>query len=362
MLYLPPIHPIGETARKGRNDAPRAAPGDPGSPWAIGGRDGGHTAIHRDLGTIETFDRLVAAAREHEIEIALDFAVQCSADHPWLTEHPEWFRRRPDGTLKYAENPPKRYRDIYNVDFECEDWRGLWRALRDVVLHWLGHGVRVFRVDNPHTKPLAFWEWLIESVRAVDPAVVFLSEAFTREAMMRALAKAGFSQSYTYFTWKNTRWELERVRDASRRPGARATSFAPTSSSTRLTSSATTCSTRVRPGSPRGWSWRRPCPRATASTPASRTVRRCRATPARRSIWTPRSTRSRSVRSTGRCSRCSRRLNEIRRAHPALQRLDNVTFLETENDALLGYAQARAARTCCSSSSRWTRAARRRAC
>ena len=212
VLYFPPIHPIGVTARKGRNDAPHAGPGDPGSPWAIGSADGGHTAVHPDLGTIEDFERLVAAAHREGLEIALDFAIQCSADHPWLTEHPEWFRRRPDGTLKYAENPPKRYRDIYNVDFDCEDWRGLWRRLRDVVLYWVARGVHIFRVDNPHTKPLAFWEWLIESVRAVDPAVVFLSEAFTRETMMHALAKVGFSQSYTYFTWKNTRWELARVR------------------------------------------------------------------------------------------------------------------------------------------------------
>ncbi len=209
VLYLPPIHPIGRTNRKGRNNAPVAAPGDPGSPWAIGSDDGGHTALEPGLGTLRDFDRLVAAAAELGLELALDFAIQCSPDHPWLTEHPEWFYRRPDGTLKYAENPPKRYQDIYNVNFACEDWRRLWKALRGVVLHWVEHGVRIFRVDNPHTKPLAFWEWLIHDVRGKHPDVVFLAEAFTRPVRMAALAKIGFSQSYTYFTWKNAKWELE---------------------------------------------------------------------------------------------------------------------------------------------------------
>jgi len=208
VLYLPPIHPIGHTNRKGRNNAERAAPGDVGSPWAIGAAEGGHEAIEPSLGTEEEFRRLVAEAKEHGIEIALDFAIQCSPDHPWLREHPEWFFRRPDGTLKYAENPPKRYQDIYNVDFASEDWRGLWQALLDVVLHWVGYGVTVFRVDNPHTKPVPFWEWLIREVRRAHPEVIFLAEAFTRPAPMTTLAKAGFAQSYTYFTWKNSRWEL----------------------------------------------------------------------------------------------------------------------------------------------------------
>jgi starch synthase (maltosyl-transferring) len=208
VVYFPPIHPIGKTNRKGRNNALKAAKGDPGSPWAIGGKDGGHDAVNPELGTIADFDRLVARARKLGLEIALDFAIQCSPDHPWLKEHPEWFHRRPDGTLKYAENPPKRYQDIYNVNFDSEDWQGLWAALRDVVLHWVSHGVTVFRVDNPHTKPLPFWEWLIAEVRAVDPTVVFLAEAFTKPPVMAALGKAGFSQSYTYFTWKNTRSEL----------------------------------------------------------------------------------------------------------------------------------------------------------
>jgi starch synthase (maltosyl-transferring) len=208
VLYFPPVHPIGRSNRKGRNNALVAAPGDPGSPWAIGSVEGGHDAIEPGLGTEDDFRRLVTEAAEHSIEIALDFAIQCSPDHPWLKEHPEWFHRRPDGTLKYAENPPKRYQDIYNLNFDCEDWRALWQALLDVVLHWVGLGVTVFRVDNPHTKPVPFWEWLIREVRATHPEVIFLAEAFTRPAMMTTLAKAGFAQSYTYFTWKNTRWEL----------------------------------------------------------------------------------------------------------------------------------------------------------
>jgi starch synthase (maltosyl-transferring) len=208
VIYLPPIHPIGHTNRKGRNNAEQAEPDDVGSPWAIGSEEGGHDSIDPSLGTENEFRALVAEAKEHGIEIALDFAIQCSPDHPWLKEHPEWFFRRPDGTLKYAENPPKRYQDIYNVDFASEDWHGLWQALLDVVLHWVGCGVTVFRVDNPHTKPLPFWEWLIGEVRLEHPEVIFLAEAFTRPAPMTALAKAGFAQSYTYFTWKNRRWEL----------------------------------------------------------------------------------------------------------------------------------------------------------
>jgi starch synthase (maltosyl-transferring) len=208
VVYLPPIHPIGLTNRKGRDNALTAGPGDPGSPWAIGGVDGGHDAIAPELGTIEDLQALTRAAAAHEIDIALDFAIQCSADHPWLTEHPEWFHRRPDGTLKYAENPPKRYQDIYNVNWDSPDWRSLWDALLAVVLHWVDCGVKVFRVDNPHTKPFAFWAWLIDEVHARDRDVVFLAEAFTKRSVMRHLGKVGFSQSYTYFTWKNTRWEL----------------------------------------------------------------------------------------------------------------------------------------------------------
>jgi starch synthase (maltosyl-transferring) len=209
VLYLPPIHPIGSTNRKGRNNSLRAQPGDPGSLYAIGSAAGGHDAIHPQLGTLEDFRRLLAASAEHGLEIALDFAVQCSPDHPWLSEHPEWFKRRPDGSIQYAENPPKKYQDIVNPDFCCADAAGLWAALRDIVLFWVGIGVRIFRVDNPHTKPFAFWEWLIREVQAVDPGVIFLSEAFTRPKVMKALAKLGFSQSYTYFTWRTEKDELQ---------------------------------------------------------------------------------------------------------------------------------------------------------
>jgi starch synthase (maltosyl-transferring) len=209
VLYFPPIHPIGTTNRKGRNNALKAAPDDPGSPYAIGAKDGGHDAIHAALGTPEDFRRLVAAAREHGLEIAIDFAIQCSPDHPWLSQHPEWFRRRADGSIRFAENPPKKYEDIVNVDFYAEGATpDLWLALRDVVLHWADEGVRIFRVDNPHTKPLPFWEWMIADVRGRHPDVIFLAEAFTRPTMMYRLAKIGFSQSYTYFTWRNTKSEI----------------------------------------------------------------------------------------------------------------------------------------------------------
>jgi len=208
VLYLPPIHPVGKSFRKGPNNTLNAGPDDPGSPWGIGGAEGGHTAIHPQLGTLADFDHLLTAAREHDIEIALDIAFQCSPDHPWVREHPEWFRHRPDGTIKYAENPPKKYQDIYPLDFECADWQALWQALLDVMLFWCDHGVRIFRVDNPHTKSFRFWEWLLGEVRQRHPDAIFLSEAFTRPRVMRYLAKSGFSQSYTYFTWRNTRHEL----------------------------------------------------------------------------------------------------------------------------------------------------------
>ena len=208
VLYLPPVHPIGTTHRKGRNNSLTAAPEDPGSPWAIGSDAGGHTAIHPELGTLDDFDRFVEVARRLGLAVALDIAFQASPDHPWVHEHPEWFRHRPDGSIKYAENPPKKYQDIYPFDFESQDWRGLWSALRDVFFFWIEHGVSIFRVDNPHTKTFRFWEWCIASVKQRHPEAIFLSEAFTRPAVMYHLAKIGFSQSYTYFTWRNTADEL----------------------------------------------------------------------------------------------------------------------------------------------------------
>ncbi len=202
VLYLPPIHPVGRTFRKGRNNALTAAAGEPGSPWAIGGAEGGHTAILPELGTLADFDRLIKAAAGRGIEIALDIAFQCSPDHPYVTEHPEWFKHRPDGTIQYAENPPKKYQDIYPFDFESSDWRSLWEELKDVFLFWARRGVRIFRVDNPHTKAFPFWEWAIPTIKREFPDVLFLSEAFTRPKLMYRLAKLGFSQSYTYFTWR----------------------------------------------------------------------------------------------------------------------------------------------------------------
>ena len=211
IVYFPPIHPIGRNFRKGRNNTLGALPDDPGSPWAIGSEDGGHTDIEPSLGTIEDFDTLVAKANELGLEVALDYALQCSPDHPWVKEHPEWFHHRPDGTIKYAENPPKKYQDIYPINFwpeRDEDRQALWSACEDVLRYWIGHGVRVFRVDNPHTKPLAFWEWVIGRIQADHPETMFLAEAFTRPKMMAKLAEVGFTQSYTYFTWRTTRDEL----------------------------------------------------------------------------------------------------------------------------------------------------------
>ena len=208
VVYLPPIHPIGRAHRKGRNNTLVARPGEPGSPWAIGGAEGGFTAVHPDLGTLDDFDRFVARARQLGLEVALDLTIQCSPDHPWVREHPEWFFHRPDGTIKYAENPPKKYEDVYPVNFLCADPRPLWEEMRRVLEFWIGHGVHTFRVDNPHTKPVKFWEWLIRAVQDEHPDVIFLAEAFTRPKMMRVLAKSGFTQSYTYFTWRNEKQEL----------------------------------------------------------------------------------------------------------------------------------------------------------
>jgi starch synthase (maltosyl-transferring) len=208
VVYLPPIHPIGKTHRKGPNNSLAAGPGDPGSPWAVGGPEGGHKAIHPDLGSMDDFDFFVTAAGDHGLEVALDIAFQCSPDHPYVGEHPEWFRHRPDGSIKYAENPPKKYEDIFPLNFETPAWESLWHELKEVILFWAERGVRLFRVDNPHTKPLNFWEWVIVEVRKSYPEAVFLAEAFTRPKIMQALAKAGFSQSYTYFTWRNTKQEL----------------------------------------------------------------------------------------------------------------------------------------------------------
>ena len=208
VVYLPPIHPVGRAHRKGKNNAPVSQEGDVGSPWAIGDDIGGHTAIHPQLGRLEDFLAFHTAARDLGLEVALDIAFQCTPDHPWTREHPEWFRKRPDGTIQYAENPPKKYQDIYPLDFESSDWRGLWTALLGVFEFWIDQGVRIFRVDNPHTKAFAFWQWAIGTLKEKYPDLIFLAEAFTRPHVMHQLAKLGFTQSYTYFTWRNTRQEI----------------------------------------------------------------------------------------------------------------------------------------------------------
>ncbi len=336
IVYLPPVHPIGETHRKGRNNTERARDADVGSPWAIGATAGGHDALHPDLGSEGDFDAMVVAAREAGVELALDFAIQCSPDHPWLAEHPEWFHRRPDGTLKYAENPPKRYQDIHNVDWDTGEREALWHALRDVVLGWCSRGILVFRVDNPHTKPMPFWEWLIAEVRAVHPEALFLAEAFTRPAPMTTLAKVGFGQSYTYFTWKNTKAELvefvEQVRSWSAfyrpnmwpntpdilheylqeggRPAfeARLVLAATLSPSYGIYSGYEACeNVPVRAGS-------------------EEYLDSEKYEAKKRSLKGP-------------LLPLIRRLNEIRRAHPALQRFESLAWLETHSDDLVAYAK-----------------------
>ncbi|MGI8730405.1 MAG: alpha-1,4-glucan--maltose-1-phosphate maltosyltransferase [Solirubrobacteraceae bacterium] len=338
VLYLTPIHPIGLTKRKGPNNALTAAPGDPGSPYAIGDVSGGHTALHPDLGTMEDLEALVAAAAEHDIDIALDFALQCSADHPWLTEHPEWFDRRPDGTLKYAENPPKKYQDIYNVNWDCEDWRGLWEAMRDVVRFWADHGVKVFRVDNPHTKPLAFWEWLIADLRAEHPDIVFLAEAFTRAAMMRTLAKVGFNQSYTYFTWKSTKWELtdyvSELASSGMQEYYRPNFFVNTPD---------ILTEELQVGGPPKFASRLVL--AATLSPSYgvysgfESFERVPVRPGSEEYEHSEKYEIKRRSLDGPLLTLISRLNAIRRDNPALQRLENIEFLATESDALIAYAK-----------------------
>jgi starch synthase (maltosyl-transferring) len=340
ILYMPPIHPIGITKRKGRNNNPICSPGDPGCPYAIGSPAGGHDAIDPDLGTIEDFDRLVDVCTVHGMRVALDFAVQCSPDHPYVREHPEWFFKRPDGTIKYAENPPKKYQDIYPLDFQCDAYESLWQEMKRVVEFWISHGVRIFRVDNPHTKPLPFWKWLISEIKRSHPDVIFFAEAFTRPKMMKALAKAGFCQSYTYFTWRNTKPELteyltELTRTEMReyyrpnfftntpdilpfflqtggRPAfrIRAVLAATLSPSYGIYNGFELCENRALPGREeyadsekyeyKVWDWDRP----------------------------------------GHIKDLLRTLNRTRNAHPALQRLDNLVFHRADHDDILVYSKA----------------------
>ncbi|PRY41244.1 alpha-1,4-glucan--maltose-1-phosphate maltosyltransferase [Umezawaea tangerina] len=345
VVYLPPIHPIGEVNRKGRNNSPVALPGDTGSPWAIGSRHGGHDAVHPDLGTIEDFDAFVARAGELGLEVALDLALQCAPDHPWAVEHPEWFTTRADGTIAYAENPPKKYQDIYPLNFD-NDPRGLYAEVLRVVLHWVDHGVRIFRVDNPHTKPPDFWAWLIAAVKREHPDVLFLAEAFTRPARLYGLARLGFTQNYTYFTWRTTKDELTAFGEelVARADESRPNLFVntpdilheslqtggPAVFALRAALAATLSPTwgvysgyelfehkAVRPGSEEYLDSEKyePRPRDYAGALA-----------AGRSLepWLA-------------------RLNAIRAAHPALRQLRTLRFHETDNDALIAYSKTDAA-------------------
>ena len=344
VIYLPPIHPIGTTNRKGRDNALVAGPKDPGSPWAIGDETGGHDAIHPDLGTMEDLRSLTQAASELRIDIALDFAIQASADHPWLSEHPEWFHRRPDGTLKYAENPPKRYQDIYNFNWESPDWRGLWDALLEVVLHWVDCGVKVFRVDNPHTKPFAFWAWLIEQVHARDRDVIFLAEAFTRRSVMRHLAKVGFSQSYTYFTWKNSRWELSEYVAELAYSGEQEY-FRPNF----FTNTPDILHAYLQHGG-------RPAFEARLILAATlspsygiysgyEAIENVAVKEGSEEYLHSEKYEVKKRKLKGELLPLIKQLNAVRRDNPALQQLSNVTFLDTANDALVAYAKQWAANT-----------------
>ncbi|HET8811251.1 MAG TPA: maltotransferase domain-containing protein [Gaiella sp.] len=338
VLYLPPIHPIGVTNRKGRNNTERAARGDVGSPWAIGAAEGGHDAIDPGLGDEDDLGALVETLRAHGMELALDLALQASPDHPWLAEHPEWFQHRPDGSLKYAENPPKRYQDIHNFDWDTKDQRGLWEAFRTVVLRWCVAGVTVFRVDNPHTKPIPFWEWLIAEVRKRHPETVFLSEAFTRPALTTLLAKAGFSQSYTYFTWKNTKPELvelvEQLREWS--PYLRPNLWPNTPDILHAT---------LQQGGRPAFE----CRLVLAATLSPSYgiysgYERCENVPVRPGSEEYLDSEKYELRERsldGPLLPLVTRLNEIRRAHPALTDagLERLTWLETESEHLLGYAK-----------------------
>ncbi|HWC25143.1 MAG TPA: alpha-1,4-glucan--maltose-1-phosphate maltosyltransferase [Solirubrobacteraceae bacterium] len=338
VLYLPPVHPIGHTNRKGRNNALAAGPADPGSPWAIGDETGGHTALHPELGTMDDFDALARTAGEHGIDMALDFAIQCSADHPWLREHPEWFNRRPDGTLKYAENPPKKYQDIYNVNWDSEDWQGLWNALRDVVRFWADHGVTVFRVDNPHTKPLAFWEWLTAELRRQHPEIIFLAEAFTRATMMRQLAKVGFNQSYTYFTWKSSKWELTDYVTELATSGMQEY-FRPNF----FVNTPDILTEELQHGGPPKFASRLVLGATLSPTygvySGFENFERVAVRPGSEEYENSEKYEIKQRTLNGPLLALIERINAIRRENPALQHLDNIQFLTTENDALIAYAK-----------------------
>jgi starch synthase (maltosyl-transferring) len=340
VLYFTPIHPIGTTKRKGRNNTLIAHPDDPGVPYAIGSDTGGHDAIEPGLGTFDDFEALVSAARSHGLEIALDLALQASPDHPWVTEHPEWFFIRPDGSIKYAENPPKKYEDIYPLNFNNAEWKGLWDEVYRVVMVWVEHGVRTFRVDNPHTKPTAFWEWLIAKVRETHPDVIFLSEAFTRPKVMKSLAKAGFAQSYTYFTWRNFKREIieyaEELMQTEMKDFFRGNFFVNTHDilpyilqeggrpafQFRVVLASTLSSVY---GIYSGYE-------LCENTPVPGKEEYLHSEKYEYKVW--------DWDREGNLTDYISRLNAIRREHPALQEYDNLSFFEVQDDNLLGYVKA----------------------
>jgi starch synthase (maltosyl-transferring) len=338
VVYLPPIHPIGHSHRKGRNNSLVARPDDPGSPWAIGNEDGGHTAIEPKLGTLEDFGRFVERAGALGIEVALDYALQCSPDHPWVKEHPEWFFIRPDGNIKYAENPPKKYEDIYPLDFLCADHLALWQACRDIFLFWIDHGVKIFRVDNPHTKPFAFWEWVLGEVKSRHPDAIFLSEAFTRPSRMKGLAKLGFTQSYTYFTWRNTGWEIREYLTELTQT-AIVEYFRPNF----FTNTPDILHEYLQAGG-------RPAFRVRLVLAATLSplygiysgFELCENTPVREGSEEYRNSEKYEIRvrewdAPGNITADVRRINEIRREHAALRRLANLRFCTSENEQILCY-------------------------
>ena len=341
VLYLPPIHPIGRSFRKGPNNTIQSSSGDPGSPWAIGAAEGGHKDIHPQLGTLEDFRRLVRAAKRRGLEIALDLAFQVSPDHPYVREHPEWFRARPDGTIQYAENPPKKYQDIYPFDFDTEDWRSLWQELESVVQYWVEQGVRIFRVDNPHTKPFSFWEWLIKEIHSRHPEVIFLSEAFTRPKVMYRLAKLGFGQSYTYFAWRNEAWELRQYLSELTRTEVREY-FRPS-----LWPNTPDILTEFLQTGGRSASALRFVLAATVGAsygiygPAFELAEVAPLTPGREEYLNSEKydVRHWDLNRPGSLRPLITRVNRIRREHPALQQDRTLRFLRTDNEALLAYAK-----------------------
>jgi starch synthase (maltosyl-transferring) len=345
VVYLAPIHPIGTTNRKGRNNRVGAGPDDPGSPWAIGSAAGGHTAVEPALGTLDDFGAFVRDARALGMEVALDLAIQCSPDHPWVREHPEWFYRRPDGTIRYAENPPKKYQDIYPVNFETPDWRGLWEALYEVVVFWIARDVRIFRVDNPHTKPIGFWSWLIDRVQVEHPDVIFLAEAFTRPPMMQALAKRGFTQSYTYFTWRTSKAELTAYMTELTQPAA-AAAFRPNF----FANTPDILPWILQQGGPPAFTSRLVL--AATLSPSygiysGFELCEAEAIPGREEYLHSEKyeIKTRDWQAPGNLIDLVTAVNAARRENPALRQLTDLAFLETENEHLIAYVKATPDRT-----------------